>query len=59
MGKRKYAYDPQKQVLIVYDGKKVLGYYGGGIAEQEFEKLLETDAIIEIGSFEPTADLKV
>ena len=59
MEKRKYAYDPQKQVLIVYEDNKIYGYYGGKIAEQEFERLLDTDVVIEIGQFEPTADLKV
>lgn len=59
MKTRKYAYDPQKQVLLVFEDGKLYGYYGGNIAEKKFEQLLDTDAIIEIGSFTPHADLKV
>lgn len=57
--KRKYTYDPSKMLLVVFENDKVYGYYGGKIAEQMFEQLLCSDAVIELGSFTPIADLKV
>lgn len=47
----RYIYDPKKQILMVYAGEKNLGGYLGQIAERKFEKLLCTDARIELGSF--------
>ena len=51
MNKRKYVYDPQKQIMMVFDGNRNVGGYIGQIAERKFEKLLLTDVDIEIGEF--------
>ena len=49
--KRRYVYDPRKQIMMVFEGDHNIGGYIGLIAERKFERLLMTDAIIEMGEF--------
>ena len=49
--KTRYVYDPKKQLLMVFQDQHLKGGYNGQIAERKFEKLLLTDAKIELGQF--------
>ena len=49
MNELRYVFDPGRSMLIVFEGKRNVGGFIGKIAEREFEKLLLTDARIELG----------
>jgi hypothetical protein len=49
--KKRYIYDPKKQILMVFENGRNVGGYIGRIAERKFEQLLDTNEQIELGEF--------